>query len=122
MKIYNHTHQKQLRQNLRKNLTTPEQLPWSKIRSRQLGVKFRRQFGIGKYIAGFYSPELRFVIEIDGDSHFESDSRKYDQQRNRYFESLNIEVQRYSNLQVMREIDGVLFDICGHIQRLKVES
>jgi len=59
--------------NLRKNQSNAEKKLWSILRNRQLsGVKFRRQFSIGRYIVDFYSPEYRVGIEADGGQHFEN--------------------------------------------------
>lgn len=42
---------------------------WTRLRNKQLGIKFRRQAVILGYIVDFYCPEWRFVVEVDGDSH-----------------------------------------------------
>ena len=63
-----------LKRRLRSNMTGPETRQWSRLRARQLqGLKFRRQHGIGPYIADFYCPEQFLVIEVDGDSHADAD-------------------------------------------------
>ncbi|KKS83754.1 MAG: hypothetical protein UV59_C0032G0002 [Candidatus Gottesmanbacteria bacterium GW2011_GWA1_43_11] len=43
-----------LKRKLRREMPFPESLLWSKLRSKQLGVVFRRQHGIGDYIVDFY--------------------------------------------------------------------
>lgn len=63
------------RQILRTNATAPEQQLWQVLRNNQLGIKLRRQHGIGHYIADFYCPALKLVIEVDGDSHFTQDGQ-----------------------------------------------
>ncbi len=45
---------KYLARNLRKNMTEAEKLLWSKLRRKNLGVKFRRQTPIGKFIVDFF--------------------------------------------------------------------
>ena len=107
-KIFNTKRNAIFRSELRKNMTEPERRLWSKLRGKQLGVKFRRQFGIGQYIVDFYCPEKRLAVEIDGDSHFDEASVTYDLARDEYIESLHIRVLRFTNLDVMRNIDGVL--------------
>ena len=59
-------------------MTEPEKRLWSILRNNQLGVKFRRQHGIGHYIVDFYCPELKLIIEVDGESHFSEDAQAYD--------------------------------------------
>ncbi len=54
---------------MRGNPTTSEALLWSQLRCNQLGVAFRRQVPVGRYIADFAAPALRLIIEIDGGYH-----------------------------------------------------
>lgn len=62
--VINQSQVKKKRQKLRNNLTKPEEIFWYYIRKRQiLGIKFRRQCSIGKYIVDFYSFEKKLAIE-----------------------------------------------------------
>jgi len=57
---------------MRGSPTATEALLWDRIRGRQLGVVFRRQVPLlGRFIADFYSPSQRLVIEVDGAYHAE---------------------------------------------------
>ncbi len=95
---------------LRKSLTGAEQRLWYVLRNRQSGViKFRRQHPIGKYIVDFYCPQSRLIIEIDGDSH--GDSQEYDRQRTEWLESQGYQVIRFSNREVKEHFDTVIADI-----------
>lgn len=96
------------RRELRKSSTFPEQRLWSKIRRQQLGARFRRQHGIGRYIADFYCPDWALIIELDGDSHFTPEAGSYDALRDQFMRSLGLTVLRFSNREVMQNIDGVL--------------
>ena len=71
------------------------------------GFKFRRQFGIGKYIVDFYCPELKLVIEIDGDSHFQ-ENRSYDKKRQQYLKSLGLIVLRFTNHEIYHDLERAL--------------
>ncbi len=106
-KIFNKKEQKLKRNELRNRQTTPEQILWQYIKREQLGVKFRRQHGIGDYIVDFYATKIRLVIEVDGDSHFTENAKEYDKVRTDFFKSLNIEVVRFTNYEVMNNIMGV---------------
>lgn len=106
-KIFNRPEYTTRRQGLRHNATQPEQKLWSVLRGKQLGVKFRRQQGIGHYIVDFYCPERQLVIEIDGDSHFTDDAQAYDQSRDAYLQSLGLQVLRFTNAQVLENLEGV---------------
>ena len=106
-KIFNLPQYTQRRQDLRNNSTQPEQKLWAILRGKQLGVKFRRQHGIGHYIVDFYSPECNLVIEVDGDSHFTDAAQQYDAQRDAYLQQLGLKVLRFRNDDVNQNIAGV---------------
>ena len=73
---------KQLSRNLRRNMTDAEKLLWSKIRDKQLkGVQVYRQKIIGNYIADFYCPKTRLVIEINGGQHYSAEGEEKDRLR-----------------------------------------
>src|SRR3989344_4397076 len=72
---------KERRRELRKNQTKVEKELWLKIRNRQLGVKFRRQYNIDYYIVDFYCHELRLIIELDGYIHGEKANKEKDKKR-----------------------------------------
>jgi len=93
-------------------MTEPEKRLWAKLRSRQLeDFKFRRQHGIGPYIVDFYCPAKSAVIEIDVDTHAEDDQIIKDIERDSFFESLGLRVFRYTNEEVMKNLEGVIEDI-----------
>lgn len=82
---------------------------WGYLRASQINdFRFRRQYGIGNYIADFYCPGLKLVIEIDGDSHFQENSRIYDNKRQKYLESLGLEVLRFTNHEIYYDLERVL--------------
>jgi len=61
---------KQIARTLRNNMTLSEILLWQQIKGKKvLGYDFHRQKPIDEYVVDFYCPELKLVIEIDGDSH-----------------------------------------------------
>ena len=100
---------------LRQQQTVPEKLLWVHFRSRKLsGVKFRRQFPIGPYIADFCCREHMLVIELDGDSH--ADRFGYDKQRQEYLESKGYRVIRIANDDVIDDIEAVLEWIKRHLK------
>ena len=107
-KVFNHSSQKHIRQKLRKSMPAPERRLWMKIQNSQLGAKFRRQHGIGPYIVDFYSPEIKLVIELDGESHFATQAIHNDKIRDHYMKSLGLKILRFSNRQVMEELNSVL--------------
>jgi very-short-patch-repair endonuclease len=102
---------KNRRSALRKNMTEPEKRFWQAVRNKQLGFKFRRQQGIGRYIVDFYCAELELVVEIDGDSHFDREALTYDKERAEYLTRLGLKIMRFTNYEVMRNLEAVLVSV-----------
>ena len=97
---------------LRKNATKQEDKLWYQFLRRH-PMKFRRQQQIGPYIADFYCPAARLVIELDGSGHFQPDGLEYDRWRDAYIRGQNIRILRFTNLQVDKEFEAV----CAEINR-----
>lgn len=107
--IFNKTRARQTRRELRRDMTDPEARLWAKLRDRRLkGIKFRRQFSIGRYVVDFYCPQAKLVVEIDGGLHFVGDAPAYDRIRNEYMKSLGLKVLRVKSQKVMKNLDGVV--------------
>jgi very-short-patch-repair endonuclease len=98
---------------LRKESTPAEQKLWSRIRNDQLGVTFRRQHAIGKYIPDFCSPQAKLIIELDGSQHLEQ--AEYDRERTAYLQSKGYKVLRFWNHSVMNDIESVIRAIIGEM-------
>lgn len=116
MKINNISKFYSRRKNLRNNATPQEIIMWSRIKNYQLGYKFRRQHSIGTYIVDFYCPSKKLIIELDGSQHFEEEAEKYDNNRTKFFEELNIKVLRFTNSDVNVNMEGVLLKIESELQ------
>jgi very-short-patch-repair endonuclease len=102
---------------LRKEPTPAEAKLWSRIRNDQLGVNFRRQHAIGKYIPDFVCVRKKLIVELDGSQHLEQE--EYDEERTEYLEALGYKVIRFWNGDVMNNMDGVILAI---IQALENEN
>ena len=108
---------------LRKDQTDAEHKLWSVLRNRQLsGVKFRRQFPIGRYILDFYSPEYSLGIEADGGQHYEDKGKSKDLLRTRELAKHSVKIIRFSDLDILNNIDGVHEIIQGVIENRKSSS
>jgi very-short-patch-repair endonuclease len=95
----------------------PERKIWYYIRNKQFhGLKFRRQYGIGKYVVDFYCPSQKLALEIDGDSHYQQDEVIQDSIRQKYLEQLHIRIIRFTNKEVMNNIHGVLERISAMVE------
>ena len=67
---------------LRCTTATAERTAWCLLRNRRmLGLKFRRQHVIGRFVVDFYCAELRLVLEIDGPVHDSTMKAQYDAAR-----------------------------------------
>ena len=94
---------------LRKELTPAERKLWAVIRNDQLGVNFRRQHAIGKYIPDFVCIKKKLIIELDGSQHLEQ--QEYDAERTKFLETQGYKVIRFWNNEVMNNINGVIGNI-----------
>jgi very-short-patch-repair endonuclease len=107
-----------LRKNLRKSTTSAEAILWTCLQNRKLlGKKFRRQFGIGRYIVDFYCPECRLAVELDGAPHFAPNVEEYEANRTKYLAGQGITVIRFENREVHNEIEFVLETIRENIRQ-----
>lgn len=107
-RIYNRFESKQLRKHLRQTMSKAEVILWSQLKGRQLGYKFRRQYGVGPYVVDFYCPQMRLAVEIDGGQHYEDRQATNDRQRQEYIERLGIRVIRFSDREVLDDVYGVI--------------
>ncbi|TDI86808.1 MAG: endonuclease domain-containing protein [Caldithrix sp.] len=116
MKPYN-KNLKQPSRELRKNMTDAELLLWSRLRKKQVkGVQFYRQKPLGNYIVDFYCPAANLIVEVDGGQHYTDEGKTKDRERDNYLASLDLKVLRFSNSDVLKEIDAVLQMILGNVE------
>ncbi len=101
---------------LRLNTSPAEQAMWAYLRTKPLGVKFRRQHPLGPFIPDFYAHSIKLVIEIDGAVHAEHEQAIKDKLRQEGIESEGIFVLRFTNDTVMFELPTVKEKIESIIQ------
>jgi len=107
---------KQISRNLRRNMTDAEMLLWSKLRVKQLkGFQFYRQKIIGNYIADFYCPKSKLVIEVDGGQHYSARGKERGKKRDDYMTRAEITVLRFSDREVLGQINAVLEKIWSRL-------
>lgn len=100
---------KQRSRELRTNMTDAERLLWSKIRRKQIGgLQFYRQKPVGSYIVDFCCPSARLIIEVDGSQHAETANQEYDRVRDDILNGLGFEVLRFTNLDVLTNMENVV--------------
>jgi very-short-patch-repair endonuclease len=92
---------------LRHNATEPERRLWTALSARKVaGVRFNRQFPIGQFICDFVSRSQKLVVEVDGETHVGREMQ--DLARSRFFEAQGYKVIRFTNLEVMTNLEGVV--------------
>ena len=102
---------------LRSSMTDAEIAVWARLRRKQLhGLQFYRQKPLGNFIVDFYCPAAQLVIEIDGGQHYKKDGRIRDGLRDGYLKNLGLRVLRFSNLDVLSNMDGVIAAIVQHLE------
>jgi len=111
------------RRALRRNLSKAEAVMWMYLSKRQmLGYKFRRQYGVDRYVVDFYCPQLRLAVEIDGETHFCGQAPEKDRRRQQYIESLGIRFLRFRNEDVLGNLSEVLETLRSKMQKMSSSS
>ena len=111
---------KLLREFAKKNKQYPteaEKMLWEYIRSEQLWFKFNRQHIVGDYIVDFICLEKGLVIEVDGGYHSEYEQMQRDECRTEHLEDMGLKVIRFSNEEVLNNIESVLDNIRKELYR-----
>jgi very-short-patch-repair endonuclease len=92
---------------LRLQLTKAESHLWQALKNRQLnGLRFRAQHPVGQFILDFYCPSCKLAIEVDGDIHI--DRTEEDAARTEQLEAYGYRVLRFSNEEIINNLDRVL--------------
>ena len=99
---------------MRRNPTEPEKRLWARLSRSQLGgYKFRRQATIASFVADFLCPAARLVVEVDGHTHGDVAA---DRRRDATLAALGYRTVRFTNTDVMQDIEGVLTRLLDTLQ------
>ena len=105
---------------MRQRQTDAENLIWYLLRGRRfLGLKFRRQHPIGRYVLDFYCEELHLAVELDGGQHNTDEARRKDSERSEILAARQIEVIRFWNHDVLGDLETVLEALAPRIEKLR---
>jgi very-short-patch-repair endonuclease len=97
---------------LRKYETGAEKILWTKLsRNQMMGLQFRRQHPIDRFIADFYCAKIKLVIEVDGSIHKLPENKDYDIGRSEILNEFGITVIRFSNEQIVNDIENTIIEI-----------
>lgn len=88
--------------------TEAERIMWEHLCSKQLWVKFNRQYIIGDYIVDFVCLDRKLIVEVDGGYHSEYEQMEKDEHRTEHLERMGFSVLRFSNEAVLTDIEKVL--------------
>jgi len=94
---------------LRKRPTEAEHRLWRALRLlKPLGLHFRRQVPIGRYVADFACHRAKIVVELDGTQHGEPDAIRQDAERTAFLNGRGYRVLRFWNGDVLAGCDDVV--------------
>ncbi|MFC4219964.1 endonuclease domain-containing protein [Flagellimonas marina] len=100
---------KELARQLRNNSTKAEIILWQKLKRKQMhGYDFHRQKPIDNYILDFFCHELMLGLEVDGYSHQIIEIQLKDSIKERAMFQFGITVLRFSDRQVLKDMENVL--------------
>jgi very-short-patch-repair endonuclease len=88
-------------------MSPPEVKLWKLLQGSPSGIRFRRQYAVGPYVADFYCPAAKLVIEIDGLIHdFEGPAAK-DEQRDEEIRNLGLRIMRIPASEIFADASAV---------------
>ena len=100
----------------RRNMTDAESIFWQMAKGSGLGEKCRRQYVIGDYIVDFFFRKSMLIVEIDGGYHTTKEQQLKDVERQDWLEHNDYRVLRFTNVQVLCDIDNVITKIKQHLR------
>jgi very-short-patch-repair endonuclease len=106
---YYNKHLQPYANHLRKEMTKAEACLWKYVlKAGQLkGFQFRRQRPVLDYIADFMCIELKLIIEVDGITHQWEETIKKDEIRQKALETVGYTLLRFSDEEVLNNIQSV---------------
>ena len=101
---------------MRKNPTLAEKKLWE-VFLRKFRYRVLRQRVIDNFIVDFYIPQIKLIIEVDGEIHKDRDISTYDEERTKILESYGVTIVRFNNELVMNDIKTVIEVIEKYLER-----
>ncbi len=96
-------------QTLRREMSPPERLLWSRMRGGGLeNLKFRRQHPFDPYVLDFYCHEARLAVEVDGWGHNMGGQGERDERRDAFLATKGIRTYRIVAADVFDDLEEVL--------------
>lgn len=88
-------------------MSLPEVLLWRLLKSKPMGVKFRKQHPLGDFVVDFFCHPARTVFEIDGIAHDMGDQPGFDAKRDARLAQLGVEIVRIPAMDVLKDPETV---------------
>ncbi|MFB9058194.1 DUF559 domain-containing protein [Mariniflexile ostreae] len=102
----------------KKHSTQAEAILWECLRNKKLDHKFRRQHIIDEFIVDFINLEKNLIIEVDGGHHNTIEQKEADNLRTQILNEIGFSVIRFTNEQIIGDIDNVLRYIANRLESL----
>lgn len=100
-----------------KNMTPPEKALWNMLKNKQLGVPWHKQSPMYGYIADFWCPQARLIVEADGGTHLKASAVKHDKKRDRVMKSKGIKTIRFTAQEIKNNLSAVVVLIQFEMQK-----
>lgn len=122
----NHHYNKNLKpiaRNLRKRMTKAEAALWKYglRKKKRRGYTFNRQRPVLRFVVDFMCKKLNLIIEVDGSSHDHPKAQKEDKNRQNELEDAGYKILRFTNEDVLTNMDSVCRRIDEEITLLESE-
>ena len=96
---------------------TPSELAlWRCLSGKKLGVVFRRQVPVHRFILDFLAPAVRLAVEVDGSWH--AHRRSADARRDEKLRRLGYRVLRLDAKMVLRDLPAAVGRVAAELQAL----
>ena len=109
---------KDLQKEKKQQTTQAEQILWEQLKTKKLDVKFRRQHIIDEFIVDFVALSKKLIIEVDGKYHNTKEQKEADELRTQILNEFGYKVLRFTNEEVIGNIDAVLDKIMRQLESL----
>ncbi|HPB24547.1 MAG TPA: endonuclease domain-containing protein [Bacteroidales bacterium] len=103
----------------RDKMTDAEKILWEALRNNQfLGLKFRRQHPINRFVVDFYCHKYKLVIELDGNIHDLAEVKNNDEKREVELKKLGLNILRLKNYEITESLKASLEKIKETIEHI----
>ena len=109
---------KVLQKERKQQTTEAEQILWEQLKTKKLEFKFRRQHIVDEFIVDFICISKRLIVEVDGKYHNTPEQQEADELRTNILEELGLKVMRFTNEEVIGNIEQVTAKITKELESL----